>query len=707
VVLSVMLLTGAGTASGGTMAVQTVHYDGYVVQVPRSWPVYDLTRSPRTCVRFNRHALYLGDPSAHQSCPAHAAGRTEAILITPQGAASARTARAVSAARLAASVSGEKATSFRVRGLRVIATWARDRATIVRALHRASLPPVPVPRAGSRPAAARAARLQPHQAGEVYTGLGFDACSAPSPQTMTAWTSSPYRAIGIYIGGDNAACAQPNLTPTWTSSEVAAGWHLIPTYVGLQAPSNSCGCASISPTQASTQGTAAADDAVAMAQSVGIPAGNPIYDDMESYSRTSANTSAVLVFLSSWTSELHAKGYLSGVYSSADSGIADLVSQYGSAYVEPDELWIADWNGQQTTSDPAVPASQWANHQRLHQYRGGHDETYGGYTINIDNDYLDGATADSTSGSPPPPPPTLAISPAADGTTSLSAKWSAGTGLASWLALAGANATSLTAVGQASAHGSGAQITVRTAAPYFAVQALGSSGQVLANSSTVATPAFVAVYGHSAFVNVGSGVGGIPAGCYTSAPCHVMTTITSGRTVIATTGTESIASNGTGILFFKLTSPGRKALARAPAPRLPVRVNLRDSAGSSATIALNLIPFATSGKGPPRRLVQSQAVRIVGVTDFVFARGAGGILAGCVGVVPCPISAKLSIGRTTIATTKPELVGGNELGYVLFSLTRQGRSLLTHAAGNQLGVRLQLTSGTSAASGQIALVQFS
>ena len=39
-----------------------------------------------------------------------------------------------------------------------------------------------------------------------------------------------------------------------------------------------------------------------------------------------------------------------------------------------------------------VPSTAWANHQRIHQYRGGHDDTYGGVTINIDSDYVDGAT---------------------------------------------------------------------------------------------------------------------------------------------------------------------------------------------------------------------------------------------------------------------------------------------------------------------------
>jgi hypothetical protein len=53
---------------------------------------------------------------------------------------------------------------------------------------------------------------------------------------MAAWrAASPYRAIGIYIGGNNRGCTQGNLTPDWVRTEVAAGWHLIPLYVGPQA----------------------------------------------------------------------------------------------------------------------------------------------------------------------------------------------------------------------------------------------------------------------------------------------------------------------------------------------------------------------------------------------------------------------------------------------------------------------------------------
>jgi hypothetical protein len=61
----------------------------------------------------------------------------------------------------------------------------------------------------------------------------------------------------------------------------------------------------------------------------------------------------------------------------------------------PDDLWIANWNGRRDTSDPNVPAGAWRNH-RIHQYRGGHDETWGGVTINIDNNYVEGATVGET-----------------------------------------------------------------------------------------------------------------------------------------------------------------------------------------------------------------------------------------------------------------------------------------------------------------------
>ena len=354
---------------------KVVGYRGYTLTVPSGWPVYRLSRSSTVCVRFNRHAVYLGTPGIAQNCPTNAMGRTEAILVQPR-----RGAHSIPL--------GGAPTHLVVRteGVVVTATWRRSPAVIRRALGVRSLasPSTVRPRRSGRahPPAPRIAEVVPRVVshvlgppaapGAIYNGLGFDACSAPSTSAMAAWAaSSPFGAVGIYIGGANIACSQPNLNATWVSEESQAGWHLIPIYVGLQAPSNSCGCAGIVAASATTEGTAAAADAVAQAQALGIGPGNPIYFDMEGYTRTATNTNSVLAFLGAWTAGLHAAGYKSGIYSNASSGITDLVSQVGTGYLEPDDVWFANWNGLATVSDPALPPLEWIYGQRLHQYRGG------------------------------------------------------------------------------------------------------------------------------------------------------------------------------------------------------------------------------------------------------------------------------------------------------------------------------------------------
>ena len=397
--LALLLLAEAvlTASAAATPSTRIVRYHGYRVTVPRAWPVYDLAADPTVCVRFNRHAVYLGQPSARQRCPAHAVGRTEAILVAPLAAHGAQapgsTGQVLPPVRDPQAGGSSTELAVPSAGVLVTATWGRDPAAVRRALRvRALSPGRAAPSADAH--SAQAAPRATHRAGDpVYTGLGFDACSTPSAPAMSAWSASPFRAVGIYVGGANEACAQPNLNPGWTAQESAAGWVLLPIYVGLQAPSNGCGCAAIVPAQASAEGTAAADDAINQAQAVGIAPGNPIYDDMESYHRGGTNTASVLAYLSAWTTELHAHGYGSGVYSSANAGVSDLVAQVGTGYVEPDQIWNAEWNGQPSTVSAYIPAADWPNHQRLHQYQGGHNAAYGGVTINIDSDYVDAGGA--------------------------------------------------------------------------------------------------------------------------------------------------------------------------------------------------------------------------------------------------------------------------------------------------------------------------
>ncbi len=358
----------------------------------------DLRTQPHACVRFDRHAVYLGHPGASERCPAHLVGRTEAILLEPATAAPARAGAAT-----AAPLSGAGAWTRVLRAhsrVTITATWHRRPGDIARALRTRVLQPRRVP-ASTAAVPARAASSAIANAASFTKGLGFDPCATPSTSTMTAWKSSPYHTVGVYLGGTNMACAQPNLTSSWVHTESAAGWHFIPTYVGLQAPGSSCGgCAAISSSQAAAQGAAAATDAVSRAQAVSLGRGNPIYFDMEAYSTGGSATSTVRKFLSAWTTTLHADGYLSGVYSSAASGITDLVLGQNTSFIEPDDIWIANWNGTHSTSDPYVPSGFWAVHQRIHQYSGGQDVTYGGVTLNIDGDYVDGATAPAGSSIP-------------------------------------------------------------------------------------------------------------------------------------------------------------------------------------------------------------------------------------------------------------------------------------------------------------------
>jgi hypothetical protein len=269
----------------------------------------------------------------------------------------------------------------------------------------------------------------------AFDGYAFDTCNAPSTSDLAAWIASPYRALGIYIGGVNRACANSQLSPTWTASAISSGWGLIPLYVGLQAPCvGQGGLAKITPNVASSQGTAAADDAVTDSTALALPAGSPIYFDMEGYALNNPScTQAVQAFVTGWVNELHALGYLAGIYGSAASTIRDMqaLATTGSS---PDDVWIGDWNGDQSVfGDPYVSDAFWTNHQRLHQYAGGHHETWGGVTLDIDSDFVDGAVVGSVGSAPLPVAPAAVPTPnesaagsvaSADGESSVS--WPAG-----------------------------------------------------------------------------------------------------------------------------------------------------------------------------------------------------------------------------------------------------------------------------------------
>jgi Domain of unknown function (DUF1906) len=212
---------------------------------------------------------------------------------------------------------------------------------------------------------------------------------------MQAWLASPYRSVGVYIGGGNRTCsAQPNLNSTWVSTVANEGWHLAPLYVGLQAPCTSA--RNVSVISFAGEGTISADDAIHQANIYGLGPGTPIYFDMEAYNSSDAScVSLVRQFVTLWVNELRARGYVAGYYSSSASGIRDealIVNNPG--YSHPDAIWFANWDDRGSVfGDPFFPDSVWVVHQRLHQYHGGHLESWGGVVLDIDNNLDDGPLA--------------------------------------------------------------------------------------------------------------------------------------------------------------------------------------------------------------------------------------------------------------------------------------------------------------------------
>ena len=138
------------TASPDASQHRVISYRGHRFTVPVSWPVIRLGRASTTCVRFDRHAVYLGRPPANQDCPARVLGRADALLIQ---AAPATAARKSSQDPVSHEITSTMA------GISVTATYASAPATVTTVLRAARLP---VPAATSTQpvtrSAARAAR---------------------------------------------------------------------------------------------------------------------------------------------------------------------------------------------------------------------------------------------------------------------------------------------------------------------------------------------------------------------------------------------------------------------------------------------------------------------------------------------------------------------------------------------------------------------
>ena len=477
--------------------------------------MYRLDRDPSRCVRYDRHAVYLGQPGANQQCPAHLVGRTATISIqaagsTPGPASGVADPVGTGAAvgtlpQVGGSVSRdaqdqEMGTSLADPGVSVTGTYTgggRGVLAILRSLrrgdghlthvgaapgrarvmkgstaallsaplsalplsatpqgtvtvpraaatlhassaarpghphtHKAAPPPGPqAPRPQAPGRTAQRSRHRPTSTGPTSTGPtstaptstapattapattrgkhrahprtprlrvarhGFDSCTTPSVAAMRAWRRA-FSAMGVYIGGVEAGCASPNLTAGWVRAVTHLGWALMPTYVGRQASCSSYSVR-IRPARAVAQGHAAALDAIHQAAVLGMGRGTPVYYDMEAYHGHRRCKDATLAFLDAWTRTLHAHGYSSGVYSSASSGAENLGwahRVHGHKIAKPDSMWFGLWDNERNVRGlPYLLQSWWRGPRRIKQYEGPHRRRVGGYTLDIDSDWVYGA----------------------------------------------------------------------------------------------------------------------------------------------------------------------------------------------------------------------------------------------------------------------------------------------------------------------------
>jgi hypothetical protein len=230
-----------------------------------------------------------------------------------------------------------------------------------------------------------------------FAGLGFDACSAPDQATMDELRAeSPYWGVGVYIGGPERTCSQPELDARWVRTQAGRGWHIFAVWVGRQSR-----CSdrpfhteiSARNTKATAQGVASANQAVQTAQRLGIVKGSTLFLDVEAYDNTtSACNQPVLSYQSGWNNRLAKLGWKGGFYSAASSGIASIgfIKQtQPHAYTLPKSIWISSADGKPTTSVPRFIDNDLWRHERLHQYRIDVTRTFGDVTLALDENAID------------------------------------------------------------------------------------------------------------------------------------------------------------------------------------------------------------------------------------------------------------------------------------------------------------------------------
>jgi len=242
--------------------------------------------------------------------------------------------------------------------------------------------------------------IQAQQIVEKFKGHAFDICTVPSLSQLNTWyNKSPYRAVNLYIGGISRYCPNTQLNASYVKKIAEQGWKLIPTWVGHQAP-----CTSFkypfpyNVDQAYQYGVNNANQAQARMKELGLTyangKGGVIYLDLEHFSYSASCSAAARAYVNGWTTRLAQLEIMSGLYATS-SGLTDN-KMYTISKV-PAVVWIAEWYkapgfrpNQTVWGLRYLSDGLWTGYQRILQYSGGHDETYGGVKLSIDSNVAEG-----------------------------------------------------------------------------------------------------------------------------------------------------------------------------------------------------------------------------------------------------------------------------------------------------------------------------
>ncbi|HEY6392108.1 MAG TPA: glycoside hydrolase domain-containing protein [Bryobacteraceae bacterium] len=213
---------------------------------------------------------------------------------------------------------------------------------------------------------------------------GFDTSAYPGDQTMKVWKhSSPYVFVAYYL---KAPCHHSASWMGHRATLVNMGWNLLPVYVGQQV-------AGVSPCTSSiltaAQGDADGVDAASKMESEGFPAGSFVYLDVE---RCDTFPAGLAAYVTAWVSKLASGNYSPGVYChkhNADDVRTAVLAGLPTPPAADPRFWIVGGVAAQFNIHTSKPPDVGVGFANLWQCPVSVNRTFGGTTINIDEDIAD------------------------------------------------------------------------------------------------------------------------------------------------------------------------------------------------------------------------------------------------------------------------------------------------------------------------------